>query len=89
MGLSSQAYVLKYTPLYPPFLCSYALAGADPDCIMCGHGGVSEAQCRSIFAVFAVTKSPLLLGSVIWNMTNETLATVGNRAVIAVNQVPF
>lgn len=47
----------------------------------------AEAQCRSVFAVFAVTKSPLLLGAQIWNFTNETLATVGNPRLIAVNQV--
>lgn len=84
---------------------------ADPDCIMCGHfgiGPIAEAQCRSVFAVFAVTKSPLLLGAQIWNFTagafinavctpapllcvaslcpTETLATVGNAGLIAVNQ---
>ena len=59
---------------------------ADPDCIMCGHGGVNEAQCRSIFAVAAVSKSPLLLGAVLQNMTAATLATVSNPRVIAVNQ---
>lgn len=64
-------------------------AWADPDCIMCGHGGVNEAQCRSIFAVWAVSKAPLLLGAVVANFTAETLATVSNRAVIAVNQDPL
>ena len=59
---------------------------ADPDCIMCGHGGVSEAECRSIFAVYAVSKAPLILGAYIQNFTAETLATVGNAGVIAVNQ---
>lgn len=62
---------------------------ADPDCIMCGHGGVNEAECRSIFAVWAVSKAPLLLGAVVQNFTAETLATVGNRAVIAINQDPL
>ena len=50
---------------------------ADPDCIMCGHfgvGPVAEAQCRSVFAVFAVTKSPLLLGAQIWNFTAGALS---------------
>lgn len=40
--------------------------------IMCGHFGntsIAEAQCRSVFAVFAVTKSPLILGAQIWNFT--------------------
>jgi len=57
---------------------------ADPDCVMCGH--VGEAECRSIFAVFAVSKAPLLLGAVVQNFTAETLATVTNAGVIAVNQ---
>ena len=61
-------------------------AWADPDCIMCGHGGVNEAECRSIFAVWAVSKAPLLLGAMIQNYTAETLATVGNREVIAINR---
>ncbi len=61
-------------------------AWADPDCIMCGHGGVNEAECRSIFAVWAVSKAPLLLGAVVQNFTAETLATVGNREVIAINR---
>ena len=62
---------------------------ADPDCIMCGHGGVNEAECRSVFAVWAVSKAPLILGAVVQNFTAETLATVGNRAVIAINQDPL
>lgn len=62
---------------------------ADPDCIMCGHGGVNEAECRSVFAVWAVTKSPLILGAVIQNFTAQTLATVGNVDVIAINQDPL
>ena len=61
-------------------------AWADPDCIMCSHGGVSDAECRSIFAVWAVSKAPLLLGAVVQNFTAETLATVGNREVIAINR---
>jgi hypothetical protein len=36
-----------------------------------------------------VSKAPLLLGAVVQNFTAETLATVGNRAVIAVNQDPL
>ena len=62
---------------------------ADPDCIMCGHGGVNEAECRSIFAVWAISKAPLLLGAVIQNFTAETLATVSNAGVIGVNQDPL
>jgi hypothetical protein len=62
---------------------------ADPDCIMCGHGGVNEAECRSVFAVWAVSKAPLILGAVVQNFTAETLATVGNRGVIAINQDPL
>lgn len=64
-------------------------AWADPDCVMCGHGGVNEAECRSVFGVFAVSKAPLLLGSVIQNMTAETLRTVSNAGVIAINQDPL
>lgn len=61
-------------------------AWADPDCIMCGHGGVDEAECRSVFGVWATMKAPLILGAVIQNFTAETLATVSNKGVIAVNK---
>ena len=61
-------------------------AWADPDCIMCGHGGVNEAECRSIMAVFAVSKAPLLIGAVLQNLTQQTLATLTNAGVVGVNQ---
>jgi Alpha galactosidase A/Alpha galactosidase C-terminal beta sandwich domain len=64
-------------------------AWADPDCLMCGHGGVNEAECRSIFAVWAVSKAPLLIGAVIQNLTAETLATLKNPGVLAISDDPL
>jgi hypothetical protein len=61
----------------------------DPDCIMCGHGGVNEAECRSVFAVFCIVKAPLLLGAVLQNMSTTTLATLTNRGLLALNQDPL
>ncbi len=36
---------------------------ADPDMIQCGNGGLTDAECRTNFGLWAVTKSPLILGS--------------------------
>lgn len=49
-------------------------------------GALGDAEGRSHFAMWSVMKAPLLLGTDVTNMTSETLATLTNEDVIAVNQ---
>ena len=58
----------------------------DMDILEIGNGGLSEDEERSVMALWCAAKSPLLLGNDITNMSASTLATVGNDALLAVNQ---
>lgn len=58
----------------------------DPDMLEVGNGGMTTAQYRTHFSFWAAFKSPLLLGTNLASLTNETLNIITNRNVIAVNQ---
>lgn len=58
---------------------------ADPDLLQCGNG-LSDAECRANFGLWAVMKAPLILGTNVTLLTPATLAIISNRGVIAVNQ---
>jgi alpha-galactosidase len=45
-----------------------------------------DAEGRTQFALWSITKSPLLIGTFIHNISGADLATVTNAAAIAVNQ---
>lgn len=62
---------------------------ADPDMIQCGNGGLSEAECRTNFGLWAVAKAPLILGTNVARLSPALLAIVTNAGVIAVNQDPL
>ncbi|KAL6583670.1 hypothetical protein OROMI_002959 [Orobanche minor] len=67
---------------------SYAGPGGwnDPDMLEVGNGGMTAEEYRSHFSIWALVKAPLLIGCDIRSVDNETLATLSNREVIAVNQ---
>ena len=48
---------------------------------------LTETEQRAHFSLWAAAKSPLVLGNDPRNMSNATLAILGNAEVIAVNQV--
>jgi hypothetical protein len=54
-----------------------------------GNGGMSDAEYRSHFSLWAISKAPLIIGCDVEKMSPATLATLTNPEVIAVNQDPL
>ncbi|KAJ0037619.1 hypothetical protein Pint_21935 [Pistacia integerrima] len=69
----------------------YARPGGwnDPDMLEVGNGGMTKDQYIIHFSLWAMVKSPLLLGCDLTNLTQETLEIIGNKEVIAINQDPL
>ncbi|KAA8521005.1 hypothetical protein F0562_011707 [Nyssa sinensis] len=67
---------------------SYAGPGGwnDPDMLEVGNGGMTIAEYRSHFSIWALAKAPLLIGCDIRSMDNVTYELLSNNEVIAVNQ---
>ncbi|KGN51578.1 alpha-galactosidase-like precursor [Cucumis sativus] len=67
---------------------SYAKPGGwnDPDMLEVGNGGMTIAEYRSHFSIWALAKAPLLIGCDIRSMDNNTMKLLSNKEVIAVNQ---
>jgi alpha-galactosidase len=72
-------------------LGAWARPGAwnDPDMLEVGNGGMTEVEQRSSFALWAVLAAPLVIGTDLRAAGPATLATLGNRALIAVDQDPL
>ncbi|EPS61200.1 glycosyl hydrolase family-like protein, partial [Genlisea aurea] len=58
----------------------------DPDMLEVGNGGMSYDEYRAHFSLWALMKSPLLIGCDVRNMSPETFEILSNEEVIAVNQ---
>ena len=69
-------------------LWKYAGPGGwnDPDMLEVGNGGLSAAEERAHFSLWAVLKAPLILGCDLTRISAAALATVSNPEVVAVNQ---
>jgi len=69
----------------------YAGPGAwnDPDMLEVGNGGMTTTEYTSHFSLWALSKSPLLIGCDITNMSPATLSILTNSEVIAINQDPL
>ncbi|CAF4976432.1 unnamed protein product [Rotaria sp. Silwood1] len=61
----------------------------DPDMLEIGNGGMTDAEYVTHFALWAISKAPLLIGCDVTNMSAATLSTLTNPEVIAVNQDPL
>ncbi|KAH9290101.1 hypothetical protein KI387_034218, partial [Taxus chinensis] len=61
----------------------------DPDMLEVGNGGMTTEEYRSHFSIWALMKAPLLIGCDIRTASQETIAIVGNKEVINVNQDPL
>jgi len=61
----------------------------DPDMLEVGNGGMTNAEYISHFSLWALVKSPLLIGCDVTKMSNETLNILTNREVISLNQDPL
>ncbi|MDD8027862.1 MAG: glycoside hydrolase family 27 protein, partial [Acidobacteriota bacterium] len=72
-------------------LSEYAGPGRwnDPDMMIVGMPGLTEAQNRSLFSLWCLMASPLIAGNDVRGMTPETIATLTNLEAIAVNQDPL
>ena len=51
-----------------------------------GNGGLTDAQSRTHFGLWALMKAPLILGTPLPRLSPSQLAIVSNRDVIAINQ---
>ncbi|XP_074556594.1 alpha-galactosidase 1-like [Curcuma longa] len=69
----------------------YARPGGwnDPDMLEVGNGGMTNEEYIVHFSIWAISKAPLLIGCDVRNMTQATMAILGNKEVIAVNQDPL
>jgi alpha-galactosidase len=69
-------------------LDDYAGPGAwnDPDMLQVGNGGMSAAEYRSHFSLWAMMAAPLLIGTDLRESSDEIMDIFLNKDVIAVNQ---
>ncbi len=58
----------------------------DPDMMVLGMPGFSDAQNRVHMSLWAISGAPLLVGADLAKLTPETLATLTNKEVLAVDQ---
>jgi len=58
----------------------------DPDMLEVGNGGLTEAEYRSHFSLWAIMAAPLIAGNDIAHMDDATRAILLNKDVIAVDQ---
>jgi alpha-galactosidase len=71
----------------------YAYAGPghwnDPDMLQVGNGGMTSAEYRTHFSMWAMMAAPLIAGNDLSNMSDDTRAILLNKEVIAVDQDPL
>lgn len=72
-------------------VASYAQCGGfnDLDMLQIGNGVLTAAEERSHFGLWAIAKSPLLLGTDLSKISNSSLAIIQNAGIIAINQDPL
>ena len=58
----------------------------DPDMLEVGNGGMNNDEYRTHMSLWCILAAPLLAGNDLTKMTPETVATLTNREVIAVDQ---
>jgi alpha-galactosidase len=61
----------------------------DPDMLEVGNGEMTEAENRAHFSLWAVMKSPLIIGCDVRAVDESTMSVLSNEEVIAVNQDPL
>jgi len=58
----------------------------DLDMLQIGNGGMTFDEYVTHFSMWALLKSPLILGNDLLNISNDTWAIITNTAIIAINQ---
>jgi alpha-galactosidase len=61
----------------------------DPDMLEVGNGGMNATEYRTHMSLWAILAAPLLAGNDLTKMSPETLAVLGNKTVIAIDQDPL
>jgi len=59
---------------------------ADPDMLEVGNGNLTVQEERTHFSLWCLVKAPLILGMDLSNISEDTLAIISNKQLIAVNQ---
>lgn len=60
----------------------------DPDMLEVGNGGMTIEEERSHFALWSISKAPLIIGCDLTTVSEESLAILTNEEIIAINQDP-
>jgi alpha-galactosidase len=83
---SLRSIIAQNAPLYP-----YAGPGHwnDPDMLEIGNGGMTATEYRTHMSTWAMMAAPLIIGTDLRDASAETLAILGNREIIAVDQDPL
>ena len=58
----------------------------DPDMLEVGNGNLTLEETRTHFALWAMMKAPLLIGTDITNLTQTNIDILQNKQLIAFNQ---
>lgn len=58
----------------------------DMDSLEIGNGGMTTDEYRAHFTLWAILKSPLVLGNDVSNMTSDDFEIITNKAIIDINQ---
>lgn len=57
----------------------------DPDMLEIGNGGLGHFEEKTHFALWSISKAPLIIGCDLTKVKNESLAIMTNEEIIAVN----
>jgi alpha-galactosidase len=58
----------------------------DPDMLEIGNGGMSPTEYRTHMSMWSMMAAPLVIGTDLRKATKDTLAILGNREIIAIDQ---
>lgn len=61
----------------------------DPDMLGVGMPGITDTEGRTQFSLWVILGAPLFLGTDVRDMSAATLATIGNKEAVAINQDPL
>ncbi|KAK4700510.1 alpha-galactosidase, partial [Phenoliferia sp. Uapishka_3] len=67
-------------------VCVSGARFGDMDMLEVGNEGMTFTEQVAHMTMWAINKSPLILGNDVRNMTNETLAILANPTILAINQ---
>lgn len=62
---------------------------ADLDMLEVGNGNMTKDEYITHFSMWALVKSPLILGNDLANMSKDTLEIISNKEILAANQDPL